>query len=148
MSALAQASTPVGSVTPTAGAAADRRNRGRLVLSDGVVEKVASQAVAEVGAAYGTSGGFLGFGARADATARPRVQVSLTRNFADVKVQAGVAYPVSLRQAADQIRAAVVARVRALTGVEVHRVDVEIAFLALDPDVAADRSSPDQRRLR
>lgn len=148
MSALAAPAGPAQASAAAASGAADARHRGRLVLSDGVVEKIAGQVVAEIGGAYGTSGGFLGIGAHADANARPRVQVTLTRNSADVRVQAGVAYPASLRQAADRIRAAVTDRVRALTGVEVHRVDVEIGFLALPSQLTDDGSTGEQRRLR
>lgn len=126
----------------------DRRSRGRLVLSDGVVEKIAGQVVAEIGATYGTSGGFLGFGGHADGSARPRVQVTLSEQSADVTVRAGVGYPASLRRAAEQIRAAVVDRVHAYTGVAVHRVDIEIAFLAPAGNAADDRSTGDRGRLR
>lgn len=51
MTALAPASAPTG---------ADARSRGTLTLSDGVVEKIASQVVAEVNDTYGTSRGLLG----------------------------------------------------------------------------------------
>lgn len=108
--------------------------RGRLVLADKVVAKIAGQAAAEVTGTAGRSGGVFGIGDSADSTARPKVQVQLGAESADLSIQVGVTYPGSIRQAAQQIRERVVARVQELTGVAVHRVDIDITFLTVTTD--------------
>ncbi|MBA8796237.1 putative alkaline shock family protein YloU [Friedmanniella endophytica] len=109
----------------------DPRRRGRLELNDRVVEKIAGQAAAEIGAAHGRSGGFLGIGAEADAAARPKVDVDLGSDYADLAITVGIAYPGSIRAAAQQIRDHVTERVQTLTGVRVHRVDIDVTFLTV-----------------
>ncbi|HEY5821280.1 MAG TPA: Asp23/Gls24 family envelope stress response protein [Propionibacteriaceae bacterium] len=104
--------------------------RGRLVLADKVIEKIAGQAAAEIGAAHGRSGGLLGIGAESDSQARPNVDVDLGSDSADLAISVGIAYPGSIRQATQQIREHVTQRVENLTGVRVRRVDIDVAFLA------------------
>lgn len=115
------------------------RSRGRLILTSKVVEKVAGQAATEVGAARGRSGGVLGIGSKADSNARPKVEVELAGEFADLAIAVGIAYPGSIRGAAQRIRNHVAARVHDLTGVRVRSVDVDVTFLTLDiqPDKEA-----------
>ncbi|GAB2576246.1 Asp23/Gls24 family envelope stress response protein [Microlunatus antarcticus] len=113
------------------GGRADPRRRGRLVLADRVVEKIAGQAAAEVAATAGRSGGFLGIGSDADTTARPKVDVTLSSESADLAVAVGIAYPGSIRRATQELRDHVTERVETLTGVDVRRVDIDVTFLAL-----------------
>ena len=108
---------------------AERRQRGRLVLAKQVVEKIAGQVASEVSAAGGRSGGFLGIGAHADLSARPKVDVELAGRTATLAIEIAVAYPVSIRQATDRVRAQVTQRVGQLTGVEVTRVDITVVAL-------------------
>lgn len=119
------------SVPPVPGPAEreEMRRRGRLVLAERVVEKIAGQAATEVAAASGRSGGFLGIGADADPAARAKVDVTLSGESADLSLALGIAYPGSIRRAVQQVREHVTERVETLTGVDVHRVDVEVAFL-------------------
>ncbi|MBA8795925.1 putative alkaline shock family protein YloU [Friedmanniella endophytica] len=128
----------------------DAARRGRLVLADGVVEKIAAQVVAEVGVSYGTSGGFLGIGAKADRSARPKVDVDLSTatNTADLAISVGIAYPASLRRATDQIRSVVAERVARLTGVQVRRVDIDVEFLAVPGAERAAEGRDGRRELR
>lgn len=105
------------------------RTRGSLTMSDTVVEKIASQVVDEVSETFGTSRGLLGWRDRVGSHVRPSVEVDLHGGFADLRVTVGLAYPVSLRSAADTIRDRVQHRVTELTGVQVRRVDVRIASL-------------------
>lgn len=113
------------------GSTAEMRRRGRLVLSDKVVEKIAGQAAAEVAASAGRSGGFLGLGSEADASARPKVEVTLSAESADLALAVGIAYPGSIRRATQEVRDHVTERVETLTGVDVRRVDIDVTFLAL-----------------
>ena len=105
------------------------RARGTLTMSDTVVEKIASQVVDEVRETFPASRGLLGWRDRVGGHARPSVEVDLHGGFADLRVTVGLAYPVSLRAAADTIRDRVQRRVTELTGVQVRRVDVRIAGL-------------------
>lgn len=122
--------------TPASDHALTRRassaDRGRLVLADKVVEKVAGQAAAEVPGVLGREGGVLGVGGHATTAARPSVDVDLSRDSADIAIRAGIAYPASIRRVTAELRDHVAGRVQALTGVTVHRVDVDVTFLVAD----------------
>jgi len=136
------ASTPTTGVG--SGQADEPRARGTLTLSDGVVEKIASQVVDEVSETYSTSRGLLGWRERVGGRTRPTVEVDLHSGFADLRVTVGLAYPVSLRSAADTIRDRVQQRVTALTGVQVRRVDVRID--GLQPAPAGARTTKERLR--
>ncbi|HEY0239748.1 MAG TPA: Asp23/Gls24 family envelope stress response protein [Friedmanniella sp.] len=113
----------------TTGDVDEMRRRGRLVLADRVIEKIAGQAAIEVAAASGRSGGFLGLGAESDAHARPKVDVMLSAASADLALAVGIAYPGSIRRATQEVREHVTERVETLTGVDVRRVDIDVTFL-------------------
>ncbi|HVK36067.1 MAG TPA: Asp23/Gls24 family envelope stress response protein [Microlunatus sp.] len=119
--------TPVAPPAPVEGA--ERRHRGRLVLAEQVVEKIAGQVASEISAAGGRSGGFLGVGAHTDLSARPKVDVELAGRTATLAIEMAVAYPVSIRQATDRVRDRLTQRVGQLTGVEVTRVDITVVAL-------------------
>jgi uncharacterized alkaline shock family protein YloU len=110
------------------------RRRGRLILAERVIEKVAGQAASEVSAASGRAGGILGLGAEADPQARPHVDVELSADSADLALSVGIAYPGSIRAATEEVRDHVVRRVRDLTGASVRRVDIDVTFLSGDHD--------------
>ncbi len=107
------------------------------MIAEQVFEKIAGQAASEVTASRGRSGGVLGIGSDADANARPKVGVDLSGDSADIDIAAGIAYPGSIRTAAQQIRDHVTSTVQDLTGVAVHRVDIDVTFLTT-PHVSAD----------
>lgn len=111
--------------------------RGRLVMSARVVQKIASQAAGEVSVAGGRSGGLMGIGARTDLAARPPVDVHLSGGVAAISVRVGISYPTSLRQATSDVRRHVMQRVQELTGIDVRRVDVDVAWLTTDNDHGA-----------
>lgn len=110
------------------------RVRGRLVLAEKVVEKIAGQAATEVGATSGRSSRVLGIGG--DPTARPHVDVNLSAESADLALSVGIAYPGSIRAATQQAREHVARRVEELTGVDVRRVDIDVTVLTTDLDNA------------
>lgn len=105
------------------------RRRGTTVIADQVFEKIAGQAASEVATSRGRTGGVLGIGSDADASARPKVDVDLSADSADFDIAAGIAYPGSIRAAAQEIRDRVTRAVHELTGVPVHRVDIDVTFL-------------------
>jgi uncharacterized alkaline shock family protein YloU len=120
-------STGIETAAPAEGREA--ASRGRLVLEKKVVERVASEAASECGETGGTSGGVLGFGSHGDLTARAAASVELVGQSATVALDLTVAYPIPIRQATDQVRDHVMARVRELTGVQVSRVDITVTAL-------------------
>lgn len=108
----------------------DAASRGKLILSEKVVGKIAAQAASEVSAAGGSSGGFLGIGTHHDFSARPKVEVELSGNIASLRVSVGLPYPGPLWQAAEDVRQHITARVSVLTGVDVRQVDVVVAWMS------------------
>jgi len=119
------------SLLPTPATGAEVRRRGRLVLAERVIEKIAGQAATEVAATEGRSGGFLGLGGEKDANARPKVDVTLSAESTDISLSVGIVYPGSIRRATQEVRDHVTERVETLTGVDVRRVDIDVTFLAL-----------------
>ncbi|TDT33775.1 Asp23/Gls24 family envelope stress response protein [Naumannella halotolerans] len=118
-------------VVAESGTARSTENRrGTTTIARRVFEKVAAQVAGEVSAAGGTSGGFLGIGTRRDLDAKPEVDVTLTGDGAVVSVRCGVRYPASLRATTDEVRQNVTTRLQELTGVNVDRVDIQVAWLS------------------
>lgn len=109
--------------------ARDINDRGETVLARRVLEKTASQVARDETFAGGSSGGFLGIGARADLSARPDASVELAGNVASLKVTVGLPYPIPLRQATEQLRRRITERVTELTGVQVRQVDITVSWL-------------------
>lgn len=136
-SAQLTSTPPFTTAAPRRAAAAEigrvePRRRGRLVLAEKVVEKIAGQAANELSVASGRSGGLLGIGSDADPAARPRVEVDLSTESADLAIKIGIAYPGSIRAATQQVREHVTRRVEELTGVDVRRIDIEVTFLTIN----------------
>ncbi len=119
----------------------DVGSRGRTVLADKVIEKIAGQVASDESSAGGSSGGFLGMGTHADMSARPKASVELTGNIATLSVEVGMLYPVPLRRATEELRQRIRARVTELTGVEVRQVDIKVSWLTTG------EASPGRRRL-
>ncbi len=103
--------------------------RGQTVLEEKVIEKIAGQVARDESVAGGSSGGFLGIGTHADLHARPKVSVELAGNIATLNVEVGMLYPIPLRQATEELRQRIRARVMELTGVEVRHVDIKVSWL-------------------
>lgn len=114
-------------------------SRGHTVLANKVIEKISSQVASDEAVAGGSSGGFLGIGARADLTARPKVSVQLSGNMATLSVEVGMLYPVPLRQATEDLRQRIRTRVTELTGVEVRHVDIKVSWLTTEVDAQGGR---------
>ena len=104
-------------------------SRGTTTIAEKVFEKIAGQAASEVTTSRGRTGGVLGIGSDADADARPKVDVDLSADSVDLDLAVGIAYPGSIRDAVQQVRDRVTSRVHDLTGVPVHRVDIDVTFL-------------------
>lgn len=113
--------------------------RGQTVVAARVIEKIVGQVASDESSAGGSSGGFLGIGSRADLSARPKASVELTGNIATLRVEVGMLYPVPLRQATEELRRRIAARVTELTGVDVRQVDIRISWLTTGTDTSGRR---------
>ena len=118
------------------------RRRGTTVIAEKVFEKIAGQAASEVSTSRGRSGGVLGIGSQSDSDALPKADIELSADSVDVDLAIGITYPGSIRAAVQQVRDRVTSRVHELTGVPVHRVDIDVTFLTTTSasPASADRS--------
>jgi uncharacterized alkaline shock family protein YloU len=112
-------------------------HRGSTEIADRVVERIATQAVAEVDDAQGPARRLLGL--QLPGAATPRVTVQVDGALATVRLAMSVRYPAPIRQVTRRVREHVMVRVGELTGLEVRHVDIEIPAL-----ISADRG----RRVR
>ncbi len=122
---------------PAAGAG--NGSRGHTELAVKVIEKIASEVAREESSSGGASGGFMGIGARADMSARPKTSVELMGNVAVLTIEVAMPYPAPLRQAAGRLRRRIVSRVTELTGVQVRQVDIRILWLKSSRDAPTRR---------
>jgi uncharacterized alkaline shock family protein YloU len=123
-------SAVTGTLASTPAASAwgdDPGERGRTTIADRVIERIAVQAVGEVGAAGGSARRMLGVavgGAGLDQDAQ--VAVTVAGGTAALAVQLSVAYPASVARTARAARQRLVERIEELTGHAVTRVDVTV----------------------
>jgi uncharacterized alkaline shock family protein YloU len=125
---------------------ASEQPRGRTTIADGVVAKLANLAARQVEEVV-SLGGVLD-SAISSVVARVRgdehrtagigVDVGLRRAAVDLSV--ALRYPAPLEEVTERIRATVVERVEAITGLEVLEVNVTVTDLVLDePERGASR---------
>lgn len=122
----------VGPHQDTPPAQIDPAQRGRTVIADRVVEKIADTAVREVGPVARWEGG--SGVSRYVTRSLPRVQATVAGQRARVSAQVAIVWPTPLEHAAAQIRDHVRARVHALTGLTVDAVDVRIMHIVVEDD--------------
>jgi uncharacterized alkaline shock family protein YloU len=106
---------------------ADPGERGRTTIADRVIERIAVQAVGEVGAAGGAARRMLGVavgGAGLDKDAQ--VTVTAAGGTAALAVQLSVAYPAPIARTAREARQRLIDRIEELTGHAVSRVDITV----------------------
>jgi uncharacterized alkaline shock family protein YloU len=113
--------------------------RGRLTVDDRVVEKVAGYAVTFVIDAAAAPRRVLGVKI---GKARPHdaasVQAEVQGDIASAQVAIAVRWPRSVQKVADEVRERIRSEVKAITGVRVDHVDVEVVSMTL-PDSAQPR---------
>lgn len=108
----------------------DSGQRGDLVIGARVVEKVAVQAVHQVGAAGGAARRVLGVTVgELTETSDARVSAEVDGDVAVVTVTMGVHWPASITAVADQVRRRIREEVVAVTGIAVRRIDLEVVSL-------------------
>ena len=104
--------------------------RGRTSIANRVVEKIAAQAVDEIGDAGGAPRRLLGVPlGHPDGQGRAQATAELDGDIATVAVRMSITYPAPIRRTADAARDRVIARVNELTGLQVKQVDIDIARL-------------------
>lgn len=111
---------------PTACAPEDR---GRTTVPAKVVARIAEQCAFEVASVGSNAGGVLGIGARRDFATRPRAEAEIYGSIVVLRLNVGIAFPTTLRDALKELREHVAARVEQLSGLEVGRIDVQISWL-------------------
>lgn len=111
-------------------------DRGRLVIADKVITKIAVQAAREASAATGHGGAASARGGAMPAA--PRVRVSLTDNVARLTVELGVTFPRPMRATVTEIQRHLSRRLKQLAGVDVARVDVRIVRLSVEAPGSTD----------
>ncbi|PRY50649.1 cell envelope-related Asp23 family protein [Geodermatophilus tzadiensis] len=102
--------------------------RGRLVVADRVVERIAAQAAAEVDRATGSPRRLLGV-AVGSAEDRPQVDARVDWPVATVSVVMSVAWPAPVLEVTEQVRRHVTERLAALAGVRTAGVDIRVTAL-------------------
>ena len=113
--------------------------RGRLVISDTAVEKIAGQIVADAPGIGGARTGILGLAARETFDTRPSVSVALSGRTASVTAHIGLTYPTQIRSATDELRTLLRKTLTRLTGVEIRQVDIHVRWLRPDSDGSNER---------
>lgn len=104
--------------------------RGRTVVPERVVAKIAGRAVSEVGGTRdltGRLGGLVGGG-----SGPARAHVRLSGTHVTLRLVIAVRYPSPLRSTAREVRAHVKKRVEEHTGMTVQHIDIEIGELVRD----------------
>jgi len=124
--------------------------RGRTTIADGVVEKIAGIAAREVPGINALGGGFTRtMGAVRDrvpgghASAGRGVTVEVGEKQTAIDLQVVVAYGVSIREVAAEVRENVIAAVERMTGLEVVEVNIAVNDVHL-PDEDTSETSEDR----
>ncbi len=110
----------------------DPAYRGKTVVANKVVARIAEAAVREVGPVATWEGG--------DGVARyvsrslPRVEATVAGQRARVLAHVAVVWPTPLEHAAAQVRDHIRVRVQALAGVHVDAVDVRVEHIVVPDD--------------
>ena len=98
-------------------------DRGRTVIADRVVERIATIAAGEVDAVTGTGGGW----SRLGRSGLPRADAVVAGDTSRISVEVAAAWPTPLASLASRVRDHVSERVSTLAGVSVTAVDVSVA---------------------
>jgi uncharacterized alkaline shock family protein YloU len=100
--------------------------RGRTVIADKVVERIAAMAAREIENVVDTRSGL----SRLARGALPHAEAVVAGGTSRIKVEVAAQWPTPLSEIAGGVRDHVGERVHTLTGVEVVAVDVRVADMA------------------
>jgi len=102
--------------------------RGELILAERVVEKIVTQAVAEVDQAVGASRGRLRVG-RTRAAPRARVAARLDGDIVSVRVVMSVLWPASVPAVTQRVRERIARQLLELASLRLAEVEIDVADL-------------------
>ncbi|MBR7674267.1 Asp23/Gls24 family envelope stress response protein [Streptomyces daliensis] len=140
------------------GDGAGRTERGRTVIADGVVEKIAGLAARDVTGVHAMGGGLARtFGAVRDrvpggrsVTRGVKAEVGEVQTALDLEIV--VEYGVSVQELARTVRGNVISAVERMTGLEVVEVNIAVSDVKLpdgdDDEDEGDSDEPEKPRLR
>jgi uncharacterized alkaline shock family protein YloU len=124
------AATDPAATDPAATDRDDAARRGRLVISDRVVEKVAVHAVQQVTATSGAARRVLGVTVgEVGETSAARVTARVEGDTATLGVTLGVCWPASVTAVAQQVRRTIRQDVARITAIDVRRIDIDVVSL-------------------
>ncbi len=110
--------------------AATPAERGRLLIHDRVVEKVAARAATEVERATGTPRTVLGRTlGRATEDSAVRTSADVDGDLVTVTVSIAVEWPTPVREVAAEVRRRIVQRIEEIVGLQVVEVDIDVPTL-------------------
>ena len=142
--------TGAGNTQPAGTTTTQVTAKGKTIIDDTVVAKVAGIAARDVPGVFALGGNASrAFGAIRDAIGSSalgqgvRVEVGETQVAADVTIV--VEYPVAISQVADQVRESVAAAIEQLVGMDVAEVNVAVADVHIPGDDDEDDDQSDAR---
>ncbi len=110
--------------------AATPAERGRLMIHDRVVEKVAARAATEVERATGAPRTVLGRTlGRATEDSAVRTSADVDGDLVTVTVSIAVEWPTPVREVAAEVRRRIVQRIEEIVGLQVVEVDIDVPTL-------------------
>ena len=108
----------------------DPAERGRLDIAPAVLEKLGTRLIAETDGVGGAARRVLGVALGTDAEDRSaRVNATVDGAIALLDVRLSIAYPAPVGATCRRVRATLVERLSALTGLEVREVDITVVAL-------------------
>jgi uncharacterized alkaline shock family protein YloU len=118
----------------------DPAERGRLHIAPTVLEKLGVGLIAETDGVGGAARRVLGVALGSDTEdKRARVSATVDGAIALLDVRLSIAYPAPVGATCGRVRATLVERLGALTGLEIREVDITVAALTSSDAPAARR---------
>ena len=135
-------------VPPTT-ATTSETSAGKTVINNGVVAKIAGIAASEVPGVYALGGGAArAFGAIRDAINASDLAQGISVEVGEKQVAVDVTlvadYPVALQEVANRVRAAIVAAVEKLVGMDVTEVNITVNDVHI-PAIDDTQDTPEAR---
>lgn len=109
--------------------AEDLDHRGDTTIPARVLGRIVEQLAGEVAHVGAASGGVLGVGARRDFHGNPSAECEVYGRSAVIRLDAGIDFPLPLAETLAALRDHLHARIPALTGLDVSRLDLDISWL-------------------
>jgi uncharacterized alkaline shock family protein YloU len=130
---------PTSPTLPPTSDSATAAGRGKTVINDAVVAKIAGIAAREVPGVHALGGGAArALGAIRDALNTTDVSQGISVEVGETQVAADVTivaeYPMALQDVADRVRSAVIAAIEELIGMDVTEVNVTVNDVYLPTD--------------